>query len=76
MVDGLRRWSSICWSVYWDDMDGAVMEQGFKVVTTPQLDGKITQEMYAVNYDVREQIMIGLLDTQEQQIRDALIALG
>jgi len=52
------------------------MESGFEVVTTPTTDGKIVHELYSVNYGIREQITRRVLDTQEYQIREALIALG
>lgn len=52
------------------------MKHGFEVVTTPTVDGKIVQELYSVEHDIREQVMRRVMDTQEQHIRDALIALG
>jgi hypothetical protein len=52
------------------------MEYKFEVVTTPTVDGKIVQEVYIVDHDVREQITRRVMDTQEQQTRDALLALG
>ena len=52
------------------------MEHGFEVVTTPQADGKIVQEAYGVFNDIREQMIRRVMDTQEYQIREALIALG
>ena len=52
------------------------MEHGFEVVTTPFFDGRIVQETYSVNHGVREQIIQQVLNTQEQQIRAALMVLG
>lgn len=52
------------------------MEYGFEIVTTATEDGKITQELYSVTPDLREQVIRRVMDTQEQQIREALIALG
>ena len=52
------------------------MEHGFEVVTTPSKDGKIVQELYSVHHGMRQQIMRHVIYTQEQQLRDALIALG
>lgn len=50
------------------------METGYKITTTPLSDGKIVQEVFEI--DTRQQIMRRIIDTQEQQTRDALIALG
>ena len=52
------------------------MKYGFEVATTPMKDGKIVQELYNVNNNIREQMTRRVIDTQEQQIRKALIALG
>lgn len=52
------------------------MEQGFQVVTTHTPDGKIVQELWSVHNYIREQINRSVMDTQEQQIREALIELG
>ncbi len=52
------------------------MEYGFKVVTTPKENGEIVQELFSVHDSIMEQIHRRVMDTQEQQIRAALIALG
>jgi len=52
------------------------MEHGFEVTTKHGLDGTIIQEVYSVRNDIREQIMQRVMNTQEQQIKDALIKLG
>ncbi len=52
------------------------MKNGFEIVTTPAIDGTITQELYSVFNGTREQITRKVIATQEQQVRDALIALG
>jgi uncharacterized coiled-coil protein SlyX len=51
-------------------------DNGFEVVTTPSEDGKIVQETFSIATGIRERIMRQVLDTSEQQIRDALIRLG
>ena len=52
-------------------------ENSFELTTTPSSDGVITQELVALGPgDVRQTIMRQVMDTSEQQIRDALIALG
>jgi hypothetical protein len=52
------------------------IENGFEVVTSPQPDGTIVQETFATHAGIRERIMMRVMRTQDQQIRDALIALG
>lgn len=49
---------------------------GFQVVTTPFADGRISQEVFSVVDGERERIAARLMHTQDQQIREALIALG
>lgn len=39
-------------------------------------DGKVEQEMFSIRDGVREKILRQVLDTQEQQIKEALITLG
>jgi hypothetical protein len=52
-------------------------DRGFKITTTPLPDGKIVQTVDCIENDtVVAQITRRVLDTQEQQVRDALIALG
>lgn len=52
------------------------MEHGLDVVTMPSSDGKIVQEVFSVTNNVRERIMLDVIDTKEHQVRQALIALG
>lgn len=52
------------------------MEYGFQVVTKPFADGRISQEVFSVVNGERERIAARLMNTQDQQIREALIALG
>lgn len=46
------------------------------VKTTPYADGVIGQEVYDEIDGIRQYIMRRIINTQEQQVRDALIALG
>lgn len=54
------------------------MEAGFSyaLTTTPMESGKIIQEVYLHNYDSTDLLMRWLVDTRDQEIRRALIALG
>ena len=54
----------------------ATLQNGFQVVTTPFAGGMISQEVFSVAGGERERISARLMDTQDQQIREALIALG
>lgn len=49
------------------------MAHSFKVLTTITNDGKIIQELHGSDFQT---IMHCVIDTQKQQIIDALIALG
>jgi hypothetical protein len=49
------------------------MKYGFEIVTKPTVDGKVVQELHSTNLD---HLIRCVIDTQEQQIREALIALG
>lgn len=48
----------------------------FTVVTTPHPDGTIEQSIYSNIARRREEILRQVIFTQDQQVRDALIALG
>lgn len=52
------------------------MDNGYEIKTTVTKDGKIIQQLDHIAYDIHEQISRRVIDTQEQQVRDALIALG
>jgi len=52
------------------------IDNGWEIVTTPSENGKIVQETFSIANGIRERIMRQVLDTSEQQIRDALIKLG
>lgn len=52
------------------------IENGYEIVTKHSNDGLIVQELYSVSCGVREQIQRNVMNTCEQQVRDALIALG
>lgn len=50
----------------------------YTIVTTPSIDGKITQEMI-IDYghsNLSESVFRSVMDTQEQQTFEALIKLG
>lgn len=52
------------------------MSTRFEVITTPSSDGKITLEVNSLTEDKCTQIIRRVLDTQDLQIRKALIRLG
>ncbi|MDC8446095.1 MAG: hypothetical protein LV471_09255 [Nitrosomonas sp.] len=52
------------------------MKNGSEITTTPCENGQIVQELYNVEMDVRKIIDRRVLDTRNEQIRNALIALG
>ena len=52
------------------------MGNGFEIVTTPKETGEIVQEIFSVHDDIRSLITRRVMDTSEQQIREALIRLG
>ena len=52
------------------------MEMGFEVTTKIIADDKILLEVHSTLNGIRDDVMRRVMDTQEQQIRDALIALG
>ena len=52
------------------------MESGFEVTTKIIADDKILLEVHSTLNGIRDDVMRRVMDTQEQQIRDALIALG
>lgn len=52
------------------------MNYGLEVTTTPLPDGKITLTVDVFGPSFREQLMRRVVDTQEKQIREALIKLG
>jgi hypothetical protein len=53
---------------------------GYDVITTPFADGRIFQQIDYVadlaHESIRETISRRVIDTQEEQVRTALIALG
>lgn len=51
-------------------------EMKYEVVTTPFENGDILQETDLIRNGLREHLTKVLIHTQEQQTRDALIALG
>lgn len=52
------------------------MNNLFEVITTPSSDGKITLEVNSVIDNKCTQIIRRVLDTQDLQVREALIKLG
>lgn len=52
------------------------MKNGYELTTAPLENGQIVQELYNVEMDVRKIIYRSVLDTRDEQIRNALIALG
>ena len=52
------------------------MESGFEVTTKIIADEKILFAVHSTLNGIRNDVMRRVMDTQEQQIRDALIALG
>ena len=52
------------------------MESGFEVTTKIIADDKILLEVHSTLNGIRDDVMRRVMDTQEQQIRDALIQLG
>lgn len=52
------------------------MKNGFEVITTPLEGGRITQEEWVIENDVRRAIHFSILNTRDEQTRKALIALG
>ena len=52
------------------------MEMGFEVTTKIIADDKILLEIHSTLNGIRDDVMRRVMDTQEQQIRDALIQLG
>ena len=52
------------------------MENGFDVTTKIIADDKIMLEIHSTLNGIRNDVMRRVMDTQEQQIRDALIQLG
>lgn len=52
------------------------MKLEFEVKTTHTKEGVIVQELFTKHNEIREQMARRVIDTQDQQIRDTLIALG
>ena len=52
------------------------MESGFDITTKIIADDKILLEVHSTLNGIRDDVMRRVMDTQEQQIRYALIALG
>ena len=52
------------------------MEMGFEVTTKIIADDKILLEVHSTLNGMRNDVTRRVIDTQEQQVRDALIALG
>ena len=52
------------------------MENGFEVTTKIIADDKILLEVHSTLNGIRDDVIRRVMDTQEQQIRDALITLG
>lgn len=48
----------------------------YTVKTTPMIDGRILQEVDLEAQNIVKNIMRDVLDTKEQQIKEALIKLG
>ena len=49
----------------------------FEVITTPYLDGRVEQEVFLLHMDnARDLLVRHVIDTQEAQVRAALIQLG
>ena len=51
-------------------------ESGFEVTTKIITDNKILIEVHSTLNGIRDDFLRRIVDTQEQQIRDALITLG
>ena len=51
-------------------------ESGFEVTTKIITDNKILIEVHSTLNGIRDDVLRRIVDTQEQQIRDALITLG
>jgi len=52
------------------------MNNSYKIECTIQADGKILQELGYFSDGIYTNIVRQVIDTQEQQIRDALVKLG
>ena len=52
------------------------ISNGLEIVTTPSADGKIYQETFSIENDIRRVLVKQVSDTKEQQFREALIKLG
>lgn len=52
------------------------MKHEFEVTTKYTPDGIIVQELFSLHDGISEPITRRVMDTQEQQTREALIALG
>lgn len=52
------------------------MEIGYRIDTKIMPDGKIVQELSEVMDDMKQTLLRSVMDTKEQQTREALIRLG
>lgn len=52
------------------------MKNGYEIITTPRADGIIEQETFDIENGVRRAVDFTFINTLDEQIRKALIALG